>query len=167
MRRRIDTRESFRDVTTSPHLALSEYDGVVSLDDPPLLLEDSALWDELRAAQDHLRDVEDRVLSAARSGVPLDEFEVQCGIKMLRMLSGTFDREEWDKVESALSDHASKTTTWRGERYTHLVVIVREPGMEITVVGFGDAKAARGYAGYAGAQWSGCYVCLVMDGPLV
>ncbi len=51
--------------------------------------------------------------------------------------------------------------------YTHLVVIVREPGMEITVVGFYDLESAKAFADEAGAQWSQTYVTQVILGPLV
>lgn len=50
-------------------------------------------------------------------------------------------------------------------RYTHLAVIVREPGMEITVVGFHDEGSATTFASEAGAQWSETYVCSVLKGP--
>ncbi len=60
MRRRISTHESFRDVTAEPHHYLDEYEGTLSLLDPPLLLEDDALWSELQTAQAALRRVATR-----------------------------------------------------------------------------------------------------------
>jgi hypothetical protein len=57
----------------------------------------------------------------------------------------------------------------RGVRrpYTHLVVIVREPDMEVTVMGFYDFETAEAYAIDAGAQWSETYVTAIVKGPLV
>lgn len=50
-------------------------------------------------------------------------------------------------------------------RYTHLVVIVREPGMEITVRGFYDRAEAEHFADEVGTQWSETYVTEILRGP--
>lgn len=173
MKRRIDTWESFSDVTDSPHLSVNEYDGELHLEDPPLQLDNEPLWAQLLAAQEHLHEVEARVMAEAKR-VPLDAFELQCGLKLMRMLDSTIqpegprrDLEEWDRIQDALIAHAHTLEVPIPQRpYTHMVVIVREPGMPIDATGFHDAKSAAEHAEYAGNQWSGTYTCLVTKGPL-
>ena len=66
MRRRIN-RHDLTDDTDSPHHALEEFDGVLTLDDPPpLALYDEELWSELAAARTKVRELEMRVVEAAR-----------------------------------------------------------------------------------------------------
>ncbi len=175
MKRRIDVRD-LSDVTCFPHHYLDEYDGNLTLEDPPLVLEDDALWEELKAARAHLDDLEKRVRAAATPGVQLDPVEVDLGVKMWRMTSHRslsphatpFAFMEWERMSDALLAHANRHTGGAmAMRYTHLVAIVRDPGMVHEVRGFNSAKDAHAYADHAGAQWSQTYVCLVMKGPLV
>lgn len=110
MKRRIQNWDEMTDITASPHLYLDEYDGELSLHTPPPLLEDDALWAELLAAQKHLREVEARVLAAAKE-VPLDEFEVEMGRKLWRMTGGSladYDTDEFDRIQAALRKHAGE-----------------------------------------------------------
>jgi hypothetical protein len=104
MRRRIDTYD-LRDSTTEPHHYLSVYDGDLVLHDPPLVLRDDALWDALQVARDALRQVEARVLAACTQE-PLDAFEVDCGKRLWAMIDKGIDRDEFDRLQSALIDHA-------------------------------------------------------------
>lgn len=107
MRRRIDTHESISDCTTRPHHYLNEYDGTLQFEDSPPALYDEALWDELRQAQQRLRDVELRVIAALVTE-PLDAIEIECGRKLWRMIGGraAHDHAEWSRIEDALREHA-------------------------------------------------------------
>lgn len=107
MRRRVDPSD-LSDCTTRPHLYLDEFDGVLTLDVPPPVLRDEALWAELRAAEDHLREVRARVARAC-THEPLDAFEVACGRQLLRMLHDqVMDLSAWDQIEDALIAHAER-----------------------------------------------------------
>ena len=107
MRRRIDLHE-ISDATVRPHHYLNEYDGVLSLEDPPDALYDEALWQELVDARNRLRDVESRVCHALISE-PLDAFEIDAGLKLWRMIApgGVYNSAEFSSIEDALRRHAA------------------------------------------------------------
>lgn len=112
MRRRLDLHEGISDCSTRPHHYLDEYDGALTLGDPPLALYDDGLWSELLEAQQRLGDAERRVVLAAVAE-PLDSVEVECGLQMWRMILGDFDLAEFERLEDVLRQHATTCHTPR------------------------------------------------------
>jgi hypothetical protein len=182
MRRRIiEDCGTIYDVTLRPHDHVSEHEPgkVVLDDDPPLVLYDDALWAEFKAAETHLARVKAKVWAAAKPE-PLDETEIRVGCALWHAINQfvPFQKDEVKilvdgiaTLENELLAHANAFESDHSPHFhppqpTHLVVIVREPGMEPTIAQFFDYKEAEVYAGEAGAQWSHTYVCLIVKGPL-